>query len=171
VRPDRFGRWLDAYFAAWISNDPNTWRRYSLTTRCLPSGRSRRRGQPANGWSAASRPGEQVSDPDIRSDVTLEHVSSTATEQDPADRRSLDPGHAQRGIQERHGERGRHADRVHRATALEKHGLIRAGRSSAQAPPPFPQGRRYLYLPVAASWADDRQSPHPANLVACTDIG
>ena len=160
-----------------------TSQRCSPRTPHIPSGRSRRCGREArrsfgdgqerrrrNGWSVEHcLPAEQVPDPDVRADVTLQHVPGTATEHDPARRRSLHTGHASRGIQEHHGDRKRHADRVNRATGLQQHHLVHAERPPTHPSPPLSRSVRRVHLPSCTTWADDRKPSHPANVVACTD--
>jgi hypothetical protein len=144
-----------------------------------PAAQRPREGQPpeysgvesgALSGSGAGTCPERVSDPNVRPDVALEHVTRITSVCQVSRRQPVHPDDRPRRVQERNGDRGRHADRVHRTTPVEEHRLARTERSPAEATHPFPGRGRPLGLPSLAPRSDDDQPSHGANLGARTDM-
>ena len=149
---------------------------YSDGPRCVRAARferwtptASRRSSPSGTRVASSSTREDVADSDVGPDVALQDVSRPTTEQHPSPRRADDADHAQVGIQERHGDREPHPDRVHGPASLEEQGVSLRGRGSSEPTHPFAMGPGDVDAERRGTRSDHHDPWHASTLVTRAD--
>ena len=113
--------------------------------------------------SGRSPQSECVADPDVGRDVTLQRVSRPATEEDVPFWGAHDADHSNLPIQERHGDRSLHPERVHGPAPLEEEGPTGCGRALEE--PAHPIGVRLgrVHEELDGARSNQREPSHPAD--------
>ena len=118
-----------------------------------------------------ARRAEDIAQPHVCSDVTLEHVPRTAAEQHPPGRRAIDADHTPGPIQERDRDREPHAHRMDGPAALEEQTFARSKVALSKPVHPFTALRGHVDVPRAGAWTgQDHPSHRPSHSATLTTI-